>query len=643
MKDKKRYLILALAVMAMVIIMVLSGCRGSSSGGSKVTVTKLEAPQEGGWQGQPIFPDRKGYVDDSLAMNSMYSFDGFEDQGKIYVDVNEKVEGFDLFINNTKVDTTDMKAGSYELDFSGISVNGKNTLQVTNILPTDLTEAVTVSVPYPTVIEGSLEEVGIDAEPLEMVSKIIQSDIDNGFSSAQLAIVKDGKLVYQNAWGELDSYEPDGSRIEDGIPVTNDTMYDLASNTKMYAGAYAVQYLVDRGELSLDEKVVDILGPEFVDNTIEIRFAAFEDKYPGLDKIKEWKSGITVRNLMMHQAGFPDSGHYHNDKYDTANQSLDLGVDNVLYVADANKEKTFKEGICKTPLMFEPGTETRYSDIDYMLIGLIVEKKTGKDLDDFLRETFWQPMGLEHITYCPLENGFAAEDCAATELNGNTRDGLITYPGVRKDTLQGEVHDEECFYTMGGVSGHAGLFASATDLAKLASVMLTGGYGENRFFSKDTRDIFLAPQADGMPSYGIGWWRKGDDRRPWYFATQSGESAVGHQGWTGTLTMVDPENDLVLVYLTNSINTPIWDATSIDNANRFCGGYYTSSTLGFVPQILYTGMENMGSDPKDALESLMKDMVNEKQKLVNEIAGDGVLPEDHPAVRAQKALEEAME
>ena len=241
-----------MAVSVMVIIMVLSGCGGNSSGGIKVIVTQLEAPQEGGWQGQPVFPDRKGYVDDSLAMNSMYSFDGFEDQGKIYVDVNEKVESFDLFINNTKVDTTDMKAGSYELDFSGISVNGKNTLQVTNILPADLTEAVTVSVPYPTVIEGSLEEVGIDAEPLEMVSKIIRSDIDNGFSSAQLAIVKDGKLVYQNAWGELDSYEPDGSRIEGGTPVTNDTMYDLASNTKMYAGAYAVQYLVDRGELSLD-------------------------------------------------------------------------------------------------------------------------------------------------------------------------------------------------------------------------------------------------------------------------------------------------------------------------------------------------------------------------------------------------------
>jgi CubicO group peptidase (beta-lactamase class C family) len=128
-------------------------------------------------------------------------------------------------------------------------------------------------------------------------------------------------------------------------------------------------------------------------------------------------------------------------------------------------KKTLTEGIFRTPLMFEPGTDTRYSDIDYMLLGLIVEKKTGTDLDTFLSETFWKPMGLEHITYCPLENGFSKEDCAATELNGNTRDGLIDFPGVRTETIQGEVHDEECYYTMEVVSGHAGLFASASDLA----------------------------------------------------------------------------------------------------------------------------------------------------------------------------------
>ena len=94
-------------------------------------------------------------------------------------------------------------------------------------------------------------------------------------------------------------------------------------------------------------------------------------------------------------------------------------------------------------------------------------------------------MGLTHVTYNPLQNGFQKDDCAATELNGNTRDGLLDFPGYRTYTLQGEVHDEKAFYGMQGISGHAGLFANATDLAKLASVMLSGGYGEHKFFSKN--------------------------------------------------------------------------------------------------------------------------------------------------------------
>ena len=639
-KDKRKALYLIIAVLILMVIMALSAC---GTEGRAIKAIRMDAPAEGSWQGEVVFPDRKGYVDDTLAMNSMFSFTGFEDQGTMYVTVDEGVESFDLFINNVKADTKNMKAGTYEIDYSGISVNGTNTVQVTNIVPSDLDGAVTLDIPYPTVISGTLEEVGIDKEPLDMIGRIIQADIDNGFSSAQLAIIKDGKLVYQNAWGQLNSYEADGTRIEDGMPVTDDTMYDLASNTKMYSAAYAIQYLADRGEISLDEKVTDIIGPEFVTKTVEIKFASFGEDYPGFDTIKEWKAGITVKDLMMHQAGFPDSGHYHNEKFDTVNQCLNEDRDNELYVPDATKDKTLREGICRTPLMFEPGTDTRYSDIDYMLLGLIVEKKTGKDLNTFLSETYWQPMGLEHVTYCPLDNGFSPEDCAATELNGNTRDGLVDFPGVRTETLQGEVHDEECYYTMDGVSGHAGMFASATDLAKLASVMLTGGYGNNRFFSKDVRDVFIAPQAGGSLNYGIGWWRRGDDRRSWYFGTQSPDSTIGHQGWTGTLTMVDFENNMVLVYLTNTINTPVYNATSIDNANRFCGGYYTSSTLGFVPQILYTGMESVGNDPGDALESLVKDMVNEKQKLVNEMteAYGGELPDDHPILKALKALEEA--
>ena len=412
----------------------------------------------------------------------------------------------------------------------------------------------------------------------------------------------------------------------------------------MYSVAYGIQYLVDNEKLKLDDKIVDIIGTEFVDNTIEIPFSAFENNYPGLETIKKWKSELTIKDVMMHQAGFPDSGHYHNQKFDTINQKLDDNVDNILYVENANKESTLKNGICRTPLIYKPRTKTLYSDIDYMLLGLIIEKNTGKDLNTFLSETFWKPMELTHITYNPLENGFKKDDCAATELNGNTRDGLIDFPRVRKDTIHGGVHDEESYYTMQGMSGHAGLFANATDLAKLASVMLTGGYGNNKFFTKNTRDLFISPQNSSNINYGIGWWREADDKRVWYFGTQSPESTIGHQGWTGTLTMIDFENNMVVVFLTNSINTPIIDKSSLETANDFGGKYYTTATLGFVPQIIYTGLNNEEKDLKNSLNLLAKDMANEKQKYIEnkESKNEKKYDENHPILKAKKALDEVV-
>ncbi|MBR2783971.1 MAG: penicillin binding protein PBP4B [Firmicutes bacterium] len=610
-----------------------------------VAVSRLDAVPEGTWQAEVTFPDWKGYVDDTLAMNCMYSFDAYADQGRLYLTVAENVESFELFVNNTGVDTSELTGGIFELDISQITVNGVNTVQVSNIQPFELTDAIRVNIPYPAVIQGTPEEAGLSREPFDLISDIIEADVRNGFPSAQLAVIKDGKLVYENAWGRTNAYDRDGSPLENSSPVTVDTLYDLASNTKMYAAAYAVQYLTDQGQLSLDDRIVELIGPEFAEDTLEIRFAAWGEAYPGLDRIKEWKSALTVRDVMMHQAGFPDSGHYHNQKFDAVNQCLSDETDNVLFVENADRENTLKNGICKTPLLYEPGTRTLYSDIDYMLLGLIVERVTGQDLNDFLSETFWQPLGLRHITYNPLDHGFTAADCAATELNGNTRDGLISFPHIRTETVQGEVHDEEAYYTMEGVSGHAGLFANATDLAKLAFVMLSGGYDDLRFFSKDTRDLFIAPQSPDSVNYGIGWWREADDRRVYYFGTQSPESTVGHQGWTGTLTMIDFDNDLVVVYLTNSINTPLTDASGLETANDFSGRWYTVSTLGFVPQIIYMGLTDSGDDPEAALDSLLRDMVREKQKLIDEAEAEQgrPLPEDHPLLKAKQALDEVLE
>ncbi len=296
----------------------------------------------------------------------------------------------------------------------------------------------------------------------------------------------------------------------------------------------------------------------------------------------------------------------------------------MLFTACDGSEETRAStlrAIFKTPLMYRPGTKTVYSDVDYMLLGFIVEKITGQRLDAYLREAFFAPMGLRHITYNPLKNGFAPEDCAATELNGNTRDHLVFFPGIREYTLQGEVHDEKAWYAMGGVSGHAGLFSNASDLAILASVMLSGGYGENRFFSRNVMDLFTAPKAMDSGQWGLGWWRNGDDQRPWYFGTQSASGTIGHQGWTGTLAMIDPSRDLVVVYLTNKINSPI---VSSANPNLFSGGCYTAGTLGFVPQLLSIGLDEE-NDVTGQLTALLADMVNESAKLIKEGTAPSVL------------------
>lgn len=591
----------------------------------------------GGWQGEPVFPNWKGYVDDTLAMNHMYTFVGYAGQGTLCVEPESGVTGFNLFVNNRQINTAAMAAGGvWNVDISGQTINGRNTIQVGGIRPRG--KKVTVRVGYPTVQEGSLQDVGIDRDALELLEQIIQADVNNGFPSAQMAIVKNGKLVYQNAWGKVNSYNPDGTPKTDSPAVTNDTLYDLASNTKMYTANYALQYLVTQGKANLDSRLVDLLGSAFVEDTIDITYNGYEN--PGLKVNKQWKAELTLRDILRHQAGFPADPQYHNDSFDQCSQKTVPGATNLLFSgwdgSAATRAATLKS-IFKTPLMYKPGTKTVYSDVDYMLLAFAIEAITGKGLDAFLKETFWDPMGLTHTTYNPLLNGFAANDCAATELNGNTRDGAISFTGVRTATIQGQVHDEKCYYAMGGISGHAGLFSNATELAKLASVMLTGGYGENRYFSRNVMDAFTAPKKEDAANWGLGWWREGDNQRCWYFGTQAPSNTIGHQGWTGTLTMIDPVEDLVVVYLTNKINSPVTDKAA--NPNNFNGNWYTASTLGFVAQLLYQGLQNHGTDPNNAYSALLEDMAESKFALVAE---GGSVPATHPLVRSGYAVLEAM-
>ncbi|WP_081641122.1 penicillin binding protein PBP4B [Butyrivibrio sp. XPD2006] len=593
------------------------------------------------------FPDWKGYTDNTLAMNSMYSFYGYHGQGELFLTISGRVESFDMFVNGTPVDTSEVTSlGDWKVDISSVTKNGENTVQVSNIVPSNEKEAVIVSIPYPEVISGTPEEEGIHSEALQLISDLIETDIENGFTSAQLSVVRNGRLIYENAWGKTNTYQPNGLPNTESPNVTTDTLYDLASVTKMFSVNYALQKLVTDGEVDLDDKITKYLGDEFVTETIQVTVDGKGDpKDPAtiidLDTIKKWKSELTVRELLKHQGGFPADPKYCAPKL--YKNGLAPGEDypeNPLFAGNVPGEETKQvtvDMIRRTPLDYEPGTKTVYSDADYMILGLVVEKVTGQDLDTYLKKTFYEPMGLTHITYNPLRNGFSKDDCAATELNGNTRDGLLHFDGYRTETIQGEVHDEKAFYSMDGISGHAGLFSNATDLAKLASVMLTGGYGENSFFSQNVMDMFTSPKEEDAANWGLGWWRQGENQRVWYFGTQSGSDTFGHQGWTGTIVMIDPDRDLIIAYLTNKKNSRV-TSTKAD-ANKFDGDWYTSATLGFVPEIMSIGMDT-DVDISAQLKSLTQDMAVEAKKLLPK----GVsIDSNHPAAKSARSKQQLAE
>ncbi|MBE5856838.1 MAG: penicillin binding protein PBP4B [Lachnospiraceae bacterium] len=451
---------------------------------------------------------------------------------------------------------------------------------------------------YQTVTAGTPEEAGFNTNTLKLIDDMMEVQMDYGFSGAQLAVIKDGKLVVDKAWGVTNGYvapqiDSEGNILSDAYvdkssaPITSDTMFDLASNTKMFATNFAVQKLVYDGKLDIHKRVCEYI-PEFKDRE-------------GDDQIKG-KTEIKVSDLLSHQAGFPADPCYHNNDAAMIKQYPDL------FCQDRNE---ILSKIIDTPLKYEPGTEREYSDVDYMILGFIVEKITGKRLDEYVKEEFYDKMGLTHMTFNPLENGFSKEDCAATELNGNTRQGRFIYDNVRRETVWGEVHDEKAYYCMDGVSGHAGLFGSARELAKLCQVMINGGgWGEEQFFDQSTIDMFTAPVDPETLDWGLGWWLKDSNDNPGrtnYFGLESSIGTFGHTGWTGTITLIDPDKKLIIVYLASTKNSPV--INRMKNGNDFVGNNVSMGSLGLTPNLIY---EALNSNNDASIDALLVEMVNQR-------------------------------
>jgi CubicO group peptidase (beta-lactamase class C family) len=264
------------------------------------------------------------------------------------------------------------------------------------------------------------------------------------------------------------------------------TLYDLASLTKVVATGAAVMVLVDQGRLALDDPVARWI-PEFRD---------------GL------KARATIADLLTHRSGLP--------------------AGRVLPVGDV---ATARRLVLRTPLMSAPGERHEYSDLGPIVLGLVIERVTGEPLDRFVRRAVYAPLGMHSTTYRPSRA--MAGRIAATE------------PGVPR----GEVHDRTA-HALGDVAGHAGLFGTATDLARFAQRMLERGeHAGPRLVGDSTIALFTRRARD-------------DDRQALSWETCAGggscgrlmgPTAFGHTGFTGTSMWIDPERDLFVIVLTNWI------------------------------------------------------------------------------------------
>ncbi|CAF2929320.1 unnamed protein product [Rotaria sp. Silwood2] len=286
-----------------------------------------------------------------------------------------------------------------------------------------------------------------------MIDEFIKNEIRQGFPGAALVVIQHGKILKQTVYGYKLKYDKNVTIIKQPRLLTLDTMFDLASLTKMYATNYAFMHLVGQGALKIDDPIKKYIP-----------------QYCGCNPKNECRETRLIKDLVTHTAGYASSIHFYNP----------AKVPSELFSQD--KHKT--EEIIETKLGFQRSRGDHqlsvYSDIDYILLGFVIEHISGMTIGQYVMINIYESLSLKHTLFNPLHNShYAKSDFAATELNGNTRNHTINFPNIRRHALQGEVHDEKSFYSMNGSSGHAGLFSNLNDMSILIQIMLNKDTYEN--------------------------------------------------------------------------------------------------------------------------------------------------------------------
>jgi beta-glucosidase-like glycosyl hydrolase/CubicO group peptidase (beta-lactamase class C family) len=307
---------------------------------------------------------------------------------------------------------------------------------------------------------------------------------------AQVFIAKNGHILADTAFGHF-TYDPGAP------PVTTESIYDLASVTKVFVGGTLAMGLVDGRYLVLDEPV----GHYF-------------PTWRG-----GWKDKVTVRHLLTHSSGLPPFLRF---------WTMDIQPSEVLDV------------ILDAELEFEPGTQYLYSDLGLILFAALAELTTGEKIEQLANKVVFEPLMTEHTGYNPPSEWL--EQVVPTEFDNQ----------IRKEIVRGTVHDENTYF-MGGVSAHAGVFAPANQLAIIGMLYLNGGaiHGR-RLVQEETINSFTRPQ--GLPE-GSGralCWQMASSTA--HAGDLFSDSAFGHTGFTGTSIWIDPESEIVVVLLTNRVH-----------------------------------------------------------------------------------------
>lgn len=366
-------------------------------------------------------------------------------------------------------------------------------------------------------------------------AKLIQSIPFNDSTHIPLELAQEGRLHQ----GVSDARKQNGPLItERGALVTDETLFDIASLTKVFATTYLFLKYAEHDPNLLNRTISEFFDVATLLN--HKKMVAGAESIANMD-FADIVGAIPIKALLSHHAGFEPNPLFYDPHYSET-----------LY---CQNRAQFLKSLLQSPLRNMPETIGLYSDVDFMLLSFILEKIGGAKLDAQLRSIFWEPLKLSHICYQPLLHGFSKDQIAATERNGNSRDGLYQYPNIRTEMIQGEVQDEKAYYCMEGISGHAGLFSNADDLWTLFQLMIK----PNSYFSETLKAQFLTP-CYSEPTFGLGFRLNGPDMRYMFgdFAgRQLGKRAFGHTGWTGCLATYDPLHELSIIYLTNRKNTPV--------------------------------------------------------------------------------------